>query len=465
MGKKSSPKAPDLSALAAASELAAELGYKTSQEQLAWAREMWDQTKDLLGPVLDIQQKVMENNYQTSVADRARYEEKFQALEDNLIQEFQDYDSPERRAQKAGEAQAQVRMSNDAAIQRNRAYMQSFGIQPGMGLDVEAGLKADYAAREAAAANMARKGVEDTGRALRAEAINIGRGMPSQVAASYGQALNAGNAAVGNMNNSVQTGAGTMGTGLQWGAYGLNATGQGANIRNSQFQNELASFESQGSPWELAAMGIGAAAGAGGYNAGGPVAPEQMQDPQQRTAIGEDSVPAELTPGEYVFPKEAAMFYGTEKLDKMVAKARDAQGIPDRGEPAPQTPLMANVGGTIPPMGDMNEDYLLANQFAQNQGIATRAEDFRLNLARKREANEAQMQQAAITGGKLGQGIKGKMAPPAVEPPAAPQHSPVAPKVALESAQMSPAPVNPNRNAILNNPAPQGDLKSFFLGG
>ena len=336
MGKKSSPKAPDMTALAAASEKQAELGYQASQDQLSWAREMWDKTEQLLGPTLDIQQKIMQQNYDNAIKDRAEYEQ-YKPLRDSLIKEFQEYDTPERRAKEAGDAQAQVRTANEAARQRSLDKLEGYGIDPSQTRSqaLDKTLLTQQAANEAAAGNVARKATTDTGRALRSEAVNIASGMPSNVAQSYGMALNAGNSAISNMNSSVGTGAQTMGTGLQWGQYGTNATGQSANIRSSQFQNELASYEAQGSPMEMIATIGGIAAGAG-YNEGGEVAPAMKAHPTQRTPTGHDAVPASLTPGEYVVPKEAVAFFGTKRLDGMVAQARKAQGIPEnRAEQRP----------------------------------------------------------------------------------------------------------------------------------
>lgn len=341
MGKHS-PKAPDMTAYAQASERAAELSYQASQDQLAWAREMWGEQKTLLEQVLGPQLEIMKAQYDAGMKDRARYEQLYQPLEENLVREFQSYDTPERRASRAGAAQAQVAIAQRAQRENTMARLEGYGIDPSQtrSAALDRGLAADEAAQQAAAGNIERNNVENIGRALRAEAINIGRGYPSQVAGAYGQTLTAGNSAVGNMNSTVGTGAGTMGTGLQWGAQGLNATNSAANITNQGFRNELAAFEAQGSPWELAAQVGGAWAGSGfrrpwgGARGGAIEADAEVGEPRPpaprdtvraRVVGSEDGVM--LQPGEGIVPKVVREYYGQKFFDNLTTKALEAMGI------------------------------------------------------------------------------------------------------------------------------------------
>ena len=238
------PDAPDYTATAAASEYAADLAYKTSQEQLDWARQQWGDQKSMLDDVLGTQTKVMDEQHQAAMKDRARYEQIYQPLEENLVEEFQEYDSPWRRDLERGRAMAGVQQTFDAQRKNAQARLEQYGIDPSQTRSqaLDANARVEMAAQQAAAGNIASQNVEAMGRSLRTEAINIGRGYPSQVAAAYGQTLQAGNSAMGNINSTVASGANTMGTGLQWGNQGLNATQQQANIQNMGFQNQLSAF-------------------------------------------------------------------------------------------------------------------------------------------------------------------------------------------------------------------------------
>jgi hypothetical protein len=330
MGKKSSPKAPDYTQLAETSKYAADLAYKQSQEQMAWAKEMWAEQKDLLNQVLGPQLDIMKAQYEAGMKDRARYEQLYQPLEENLVQEFTNYSSPERIRLESGRAQAQVRMAQDAAREGALARLEGYGIDPSVtrNASLDRNARAMEAAQVAAAGNVARKTTEDTGRALRAEAINIGKGYPSNVAGSYGQSLTAGNSAIGNMTNTVGMGANTMGTGMGWQAQGLNATNQAANIQNMGFQNQMSAAQMKNSnsmaPWELVA-GVGGA-WLGGMAEGGAI-PEDVTQPPAPS----DTVPAMLTPGEYVIPADVVARKGTEFFDRLVEKTKQ-QALPIEGQ-------------------------------------------------------------------------------------------------------------------------------------
>lgn len=335
MGKKA-PDAPDMTPYAQASERAAELGYQTSREQLDWAKEMWGEQKALLQDVLGPQMDIMQQQYTAGMQDRARYQSLYQPLEENLIREFQSYDTKERRDERAGQAMAQVRATQDAQRNNALARLEAYGIDPSQtqSAALDRNIRAQEAAQQAAAGNIERENVRNTGRSLRAAAIDIGRGYPSQVAGAYGQSLAAGNSAVGNMNSTVGTGAGTMGTGLQWGNYGLAGTGQAANITSQGYQNKLGGFQAQGSPWEALAGIAGAWAGSGfrmGSQEGGAI-PDDLAP-----AGPKDKYPAMLAEDEFVMPAEVTRFFGEDRLRKMVAKAREHYGLPIEGGGGPKT--------------------------------------------------------------------------------------------------------------------------------
>jgi hypothetical protein len=78
------------------------------------------------------------------------------------------------------------------------------------------------------------------GWARQVDAASLGRGLPAQASTNYGIALNAGNSAVGNMNNTAGSVSNNMGAAQNWYQGGVNAIGQSANILNAGYANQVA---------------------------------------------------------------------------------------------------------------------------------------------------------------------------------------------------------------------------------
>jgi hypothetical protein len=112
--------------------------------------------------------------------------------------------------------------------------LEGYGIDPSQTRSqaMDRGVRAMEAAAAAQAGNQGRKYVEQMGRALRGEAINIGRGMPSQVAQAMGMVNQTAGGAMGNFG--AQTGAvqGAYGTAAQFGNMGMQGYQQAGNLRN-----------------------------------------------------------------------------------------------------------------------------------------------------------------------------------------------------------------------------------------
>ncbi len=339
MGSKA-PEAPDLTPMAEGSAETARMAQETAREQLAWAREQDGMNRQLLDRVLTGQETIQQDQLQNAQQDRARYEQTFQPIEDNLVSEFQNYDSPERRAQERGRAMSDVSQSFDAARRNSLQRLESYGVDPSQtrnaALDI--GVRTAQAAATAGAASAADRSTEQTGRALRAEAINIGRGLPSNVAASYGQSLQAGNSMVGNAN---QTTAAT--SGAFQGANGamntsINGFGQAGNTMAQGYQGQMAQFNAN----QQATTGMLQAAGgiAGMFMAdGGDVKKRQALtiDNDTGDAVYEsqpgpidygqgdgsgidDQVPINASQGEYIIPADVVRAKGEEFFDKLVER-------------------------------------------------------------------------------------------------------------------------------------------------
>lgn len=316
-----------------------------SEQQQAWAESQWQDQLALLQDVLGTQTDIMERRQETGEADRARYERVYQPIEDDLVKDFMDFDTVERRNLESGRAKAGVQQAFDAQRRNAEQRLASYGIDPSQlragALDLDVRLQT--AAQQAAQGNAARNRVEDLGRSLRAEAINIGKGYPSQVAGAYGQALAAGNSAVGNMNSTVASGANTMGTGMQWGNMAGNMANNVQQGILGGYNAELSAFEAGGQG--LAALGGLAGQALGGWGASGFAKPwggkeggGVIDDSNTQPPGPSDTVPTMLEEGEYVIPEDVVRRLGTEKLDKLIEKAREGtrqQGVSPGELPKP----------------------------------------------------------------------------------------------------------------------------------
>lgn len=172
----------------------------------------------------------------------------FRPLEQRIVADSTAYDTPERRQAAADAAVADV---NQAVAQQRDARMAdlaSYGVAPDSARSQSAmasgGINASKAV--ASAAKGARDKVEATGRAMMADAANLGRGLPSAQATAVQTGTAAGNSAVGASNASLgasMSGASLMQQGFNTAQQGYNSAGQlygrAADIENSSTGNLL----------------------------------------------------------------------------------------------------------------------------------------------------------------------------------------------------------------------------------
>jgi hypothetical protein len=325
------PKPPDTTALAGASEKQAQLWADVSREQLAWAKETDTANRDILNKVLGVQLPQLDAAFQNAQEDRARYKDTFQPIEDSLVKEFQTYDTQDRREQEASKRIADVRTSFEAQRTNATRQLEDYGIDPSQtryqALDL--GVRAQEAAASALAANQGRTQVEETGRALRGEAINIGRGYPAQVAQSQGIVNQTAGGALSGAAGVTNAGVGAFGTALGAGQLANNGYGTAANIYNTGYQNSLAGYQANNAGAAGLWGGLGSLVGnLGGSYLSNPKAfgADGGVVPQELSAIptsSEDTVHAMLAKDEYVIPADVVKRKGTEFFDKLLAKFKD----------------------------------------------------------------------------------------------------------------------------------------------
>lgn len=326
-GKDDAPDPPDFTELAQASVESSEIWAEVQREQLIWAREQSAQAQEVLERVLDVQLPQLDAAFQQAQADRRRYEEVFQPLENNLIREFENYDTEQRREAEAARRIADVRTQFDAQRENATQRLADYGIDPSQlrSQALDLGVRAQEAAAGALSANQGREQVRQMGRALRGEAINIGRGMPAQVATAQGIVNQTGAGAVGNASTATSTGVNALQGALQAGQMSQQGLMNASNIQNSGYQNQLAATQMNNDNTRGTWDAIGGVAGAamGMMMQDGGEVPQGAGSPAINVPGSTDNVPAVLTEGEFIIPKDVVMRKGTEFFDKLLEKYRD----------------------------------------------------------------------------------------------------------------------------------------------
>jgi hypothetical protein len=328
------PKPPDYSPIANAQmetgKQMMEYMNKTFEEAKIQNEKMYNLTKE----VTDVQLATAKDQSEFAKRERERYEKDFLPMEEKFRKEAEEYDTPDRRAAASGRAIADVGSAMDAERDASARRLASFGVDPSM---LRSGAL-DLQSRVAAGAIKAKAGtdaglqVEDTGRAMRAAAINLGRGLPAQSVSSAQTGTGAGGAAAGAGQGAVGTGMGALNDSSRWGVGASGAFGGAGNALSQGYQDALGAYtanQQYGPAGMLQTITGGIAGAATGkfFEEGGPVLPEDSPSRGLRT----DDVKANVNVGEYIVPKEVVRWKGEEffeKLKKQVAEAMPRASTP-----------------------------------------------------------------------------------------------------------------------------------------
>lgn len=347
MGSKSSPPPPpNYGPLIAAAQQMSDKQYALQTQMFDWAKQAYADNKVISDQVAQQMLQAQRFNQANAEEDRIRWESQFRPLEDELIRRAQDYASPERREMEMGRAQAAVAQQFGAARNAATQRLESFGIDPSAtryaALDI--GYRAQQAAAAAAAGNQAGYATEAMGNQLLAQGIQLGRQSIGQGLGMQSIANQAGSGAVNTSLATTASGASSMGTPVQYAGLGNQSLGMAGNFTNMGYQNALAGYRAENeadSGWGSAlglvggligsAKTAGGAAGLGifGFEEGGAVpqtpggAIPMGASPSAGKAV--DDVPARLTAGEFVVPKDVAAWKGEEFFQKLIEQSRKAK--------------------------------------------------------------------------------------------------------------------------------------------
>ena len=211
------------------------------REQLSWTKERAAKQDPLIEKVVNQQIETTDTNSARADEQWKIYQDTFRPVEERMAKYAMEFDSDERKTRMAAEAGADVTRAYAASRDQNLRTMAAMGINPNSGR--YAGLTSEMAgaqARDTAGAmNKARRDTELQGIALRTGAAQFGRNMPSTGIAADSLALNAGNAAVGNMSAGNQMYNANQAAAQQWFGGASNANTAAANIGLGLHQGQL----------------------------------------------------------------------------------------------------------------------------------------------------------------------------------------------------------------------------------
>lgn len=193
-GGKAPKPDPNIGIAAMKSAETGEKWLEVAKEQFGVANERQDKLDALTSQVTNEQLTSMKQANEWASQDRERYIGTFRPMEDEFIETANNWDSPERRAQVASEAKADVQNAATTARQSRERQMTGMGVNPASGrfAGIEASADTATALASAGAQNAARKQVEAQGIARKSDAINMGRGLPSQATQALGLSLSPG---------------------------------------------------------------------------------------------------------------------------------------------------------------------------------------------------------------------------------------------------------------------------------
>jgi hypothetical protein len=260
------PDNPDTSRQDAVAENVQQL----NADQFDWVKQQWEADAPNRARATDTSQKVSEAQLaqmgkSSALADESAnsYRRIYQPLEEQQAREAAGYDSIARQQEAAGRAAADVRQASSITAGAAERNLASMGVNASDGgfASANAELANQTSLNTAGSMNNARDRVQTVGRALRTDAIGVGRGVVGSQGTQAGLTLTAGTAGLGAA--TIPTALTSQSTGMVSGAAGQASSGLlgAANIyQNSSNAQTKANSDSNGATAGLAGAAMTAAA-------------------------------------------------------------------------------------------------------------------------------------------------------------------------------------------------------------
>lgn len=261
-----SPAPPDYGPIAAANEVSAKYAKEVADNDLAFRKQQYDDSKPKTDEAWAIAKEVSAGQLADAATsrDRAtsswnRWQDVGIAQQDKMIADANNYGTEADQAAQAGRAVADVRAQGSNVRAQGERAMASMGVNPNSGrfAAMNRGAELSEAATAAGASTNARSMSRDKGIALRAGASAALAGQPNVAGQQAGISSTAGNSAVGNSNIGANSG-------VQWANYASGGVGNAlaassqsiqANLGLGQLMNTGYGIQSQADAASSAGMG------------------------------------------------------------------------------------------------------------------------------------------------------------------------------------------------------------------
>lgn len=200
-----------------------------SREQLDWGKQIYAaeapdraEAQRIGREVSDAQLEQMRQQTQITREANEDYRNTYRPLEQSLVADAQNYDTPEKRAAAAAAASADVERGIAAQRGATAREMERAGVNPASGkaMAVQSTMDLGAAKMKAGAANAASKAVEQIGYARKMDAANLGRNIASTQGTTAALAQQQGAGALAAQQSILASG--------QAGNANMQATYQGA---------------------------------------------------------------------------------------------------------------------------------------------------------------------------------------------------------------------------------------------
>jgi hypothetical protein len=319
--------------------------HELAKEQLAWEKDRAIKQDPLIEKVVNQQIASGDANAARAESQWQIYRDLFAPIEERMVKDANEFDSPERKSRMAAEAGADVGRGYDAAADTNQRQMERMGINPNSGRfqAMNNEMSINRAKDTAGAMNKARRDTELLGMSQRQSAANFGRNMPNTGLAADSAALTGGSNAIGNLNAGNAARNASMNTAQNWFGGSQGANSSAANIMNAQYGNQLNAWSQHEQNKAASMSGLGSLAGMGAamlmrkggvirnnrphrpayskprynYAAGGLVRGPGTGTSDSIPAVIEGVQPARLSNGEAVLNAEAVQLVGEDFVHRI----------------------------------------------------------------------------------------------------------------------------------------------------